>query len=594
MLCTQFLENDREYSDYDDLKKNYKINIPENFNFAYDVVDRYAKEEPNRRALVWCDDDGNEHIYDFAEMALCVNRTANFLKSHGIKKGDAVMLILRRRYEFWYFILALHKIGAITVPATNLLLQKDIEYRTNAAGIKMIVSFDEPKVQGEIEKALPVSTTVKELVTVGPHRDGWTDFHAEYEKCSTDFTRPTGKEATTNDDIMLLYFTSGTSGYPKMVQHNFAYPLGHIVTARYWQHVVDGGLHLTVAETGWAKAVWGKLYGQWLAGSAVFAYDMVTFVPDKMLQHMAHYGVTTFCAPPTVYRYLIRQDLKKYDLSSLKYAVTAGEALNPEVFNRFLEQTGLEMHEAYGQTECTVLIGNFPGMKIKAGSMGKPAPGYNVSIVKEDGTPCKAGETGEIVINLDKGRPFGLFAGYYHDVSLTAAAFDSGFYHTGDTAYFDEDGYFWFVGRNDDIIKSSGYRISPFEVESVLQQHPAVLECAVTGIPDKKRGQLVKATIVLNKGFTASQTLASELQEYVKKNTALYKHPRVIEFVTELPKTISGKIRRVEIRAQDQDKPPVETDNSVLGTIKHLLGKEKPETTGTEVKLPTDNSAGND
>src|SRR5574344_767715 len=593
-LYKEFVSDDRDYASYEDLKKNFKIRIPKNFNFAYDVVDRYAHDEPERRALVWCDDTDAEHVFTFGEMALCVNKTANFLTSQGIKKGDAVMLILRRRYEFWWFILALHKIGAIAVPATNLLLQKDIEYRTNAAQIKMIVSFDESAVQGEIEKALPKSPSVHSLVTVGPARDGWINFHTAYDLCSDSFARPTGDAATTNDDIMLLYFTSGTSGYPKMVQHNFAYPLGHIVTARYWQHVIDGGLHLTVAETGWAKAVWGKLYGQWLAGSAVFAYDMVTFVPDKLLQKMAHYGVTTFCAPPTVYRYLIRQDLKKYDLAALKYAVTAGEAWNPEVFNRWLEPTGLEMHEAYGQTECTVRIANFPGMKIKAGSMGKPAPGYNVSIVKDDGTPCKAGETGEIVINLDKGRPFGLFAGYYHDVSLTAAAFDSGFYHTGDTAYFDEDGYFWFVGRNDDIIKSSGYRISPFEVESVLQQHPAVLECAVTGIPDKKRGQLVKATIVLNKGFTASQTLASELQEYVKKNTALYKHPRVIEFVTELPKTISGKIRRVEIRAQDEEKSPVESDKTVLGTIKALLGKEEPKTTGTEVKLPTDNAAGND
>src|SRR5574344_246977 len=569
MICTKFLENDREYSDYEDLKKNYKINIPANFNFSYDVVDWYAKNEPSRRALVWCNDEGDEHVFDFAEMALCVNKTANFLQAHGIKKGDAVMLILRRRFEFWFFILALHKIGAITVPATNLLLQKDIEYRTNAAGIKMIVSFDEPKVQKEIEKALPSSSTVKELVTVGPHRDGWTDFHAEYEKCSTDFTRPTGKEATTNDDIMLLYFTSGTSGYPKMVQHNFAYPLGHIVTARYWQHVVDGGLHLTVAETGWAKAVWGKLYGQWLAGSAVFAYDMVSFVPDKLLHHMEKYGVTTFCAPPTVYRYLIRQDLKKYDLSKLVYAVTAGEALNPEVYNKFYEMTGLKMREAYGQTECTVLIGNFPGMESKPGSMGKPSPGYDIDIVHDDGTSCKAGENGEIVIHVENGRPFGLFAGYYKDVALTAEAFDSGLYHTGDIAYYDEDGYFWFVGRKDDISKSSGYRNSPVEVDSVLQQHPAVLECTVTGIPDKKRGQLVTATVVLNKGYTASHELEIEIRDFVKHQTASYKQPREIEFVTELPKTISGKIRRVEIRDKDKDAPV--QDESILNAVSNSV-----------------------
>src|SRR5574344_690652 len=566
VLYKEFVENDRDYASYEDLKKNFKIRIPENFNFAYDVVDRYAKDDPSKRALVWCDDTGAEHVYTFAEMSEVTKRTANFLTAQGIKKGDAVMLILRRRYEFWYFIIALHRIGAIAVPATDQLLVKDIEYRTNAASIKMIVSFDEPVVHTEIEKALPASPTVKTLVTVGPSRKGWVDFHKEYESCSADFPRPRGEKGTKNDDIMLLYFTSGTSGYPKMVQHNFAYPLGHIVTAKYWQNVVDNGLHLTVAETGWAKAVWGKLYGQWLAGSAVFAYDMVSFKPDMLLQKMAHYGVTTFCAPPTVYRYLIRQDLKKYDLLKLQYVVTAGEALNPEVFNKFYEQTGLKMYEAYGQTEATVIVGNFPGMEPKPGSMGKPAPGYDGDIIGTDGKKCKTGETGEIVIHVDKGRKIGTFAGYYHDVSLTAAAFDSGLYHTGDTAYFDEDGYLWFVGRNDDIIKSSGYRISPFEVESVLQQHPAVLECAVTGIPDKRRGQLVKATIVLNKGYEASQKLVVELQEYVKKNTALYKHPRVIEFVTELPKTISGKIRRVKIREQDEKKKQTKKKNEGLLT----------------------------
>jgi acetyl-CoA synthetase len=565
MLYKEFVADDHEYTSYEELKKDFRIRIPRNFNFAYDVVDRYAAEEPEKLALVWCDDEDNERIFSFAEMALCVNKTANFLSAQGIKKGDAVMLILRRRYEFWWFILALHKIGAIAVPATNQLLQKDIEYRTNAAQIKMIVSFDEPKVQQEVEKAIGASPSVENLVTVGPARDGWINFHIAYEGCSSVFKRPSGDAATTNEDIMLLYFTSGTSGYPKMVQHNFAYPLGHIVTAKFWQNVVDNGLHLTVAETGWAKAVWGKLYGQWLAGSAVFAYDMVAFVPDKMLQHMAHYGVTTFCAPPTVYRYLIRQDLKKYDLSKLVYAVTAGEALNAEVYNRFYEMTGLKMREAYGQTECTVLIGNFPGMEPKPGSMGKPAPGYDIDIVHDDGSPCSAGENGEIVIHVADERPFGLFAGYYKDVSLTAAAFDSGLYHTGDIAYFDDDGYFWFVGRKDDIIKSSGYRISPFEVESVLQQHPAVLECAVTGVPDKRRGQAVKATIVLSPGYTAGHDLDLEIREFVKNQTASYKQPRIIEFVEELPKTISGKIRRVEIREKDKDAPA--QDDSLISSV---------------------------
>jgi len=570
VLYKEFVENDRDYSDYDDLKKNFKIKIPENFNFAYDVVDRYAKEDPEKRALVWCDDADEEHIFTFSEISEMSKRTAVFLSAQGIKKGDAVMLVLRRRYEFWWFIIALHRIGAIVVPATDQLLAKDIEYRSNAAEIKMIVSFDAPNVQEQIEKSRAASPTVKTLVTVGPDRDGWVNFHAACKSCKADFPRPSGNSATKNEDIMLLYFTSGTSGYPKMVQHNFLYPLGHIVTAKYWQNVVDNGLHLTVAETGWAKAVWGKLYGQWLAGSAVFAYDMTSFKPDKMLQKISSYGVTTFCAPPTVYRYLIRQDLKKYDLSALSYCVTAGEALNSEVYNKFYEQTGIRMFEAYGQTEATVIVGNFPGMTPKPGSMGKPAPGYDVDIIGGDGKRCKPRETGEIVIHLDKNRPFGLFAGYYRDVSLTAAAFDSGLYHTGDTAYFDEDGYIWFVGRTDDIIKSSGYRISPFEVESVLMQHPSVLECAVTGVEDPKRGQLVKATIVLNKGYKAGKELEIELQDFVKHQTASYKHPRIVEFVKELPKTISGKIRRVEIREKDNGTAPKKPDRNDLFLISTL------------------------
>ena len=556
VLYKEFIEDDRDFSSYEDLKKHFKIKIPDNFNFAYDVVDRYAREEPNKRALVWCDDSGEERVFTFADISEMSKKTANFLTAHDIKKGDSVMLILRRRYEFWWFIIALHRIGAIAIPATDQLLVKDIEYRNNAAEIKMIVSFDEPKVQGEIEKSLAESPSVKTLVTVGSDRGIWVNFHKAYETCAADFPRPEGNAATTNEDIMLLYFTSGTSGYPKMVQHNFLYPLGHIVTAKYWQNVVDDGLHLTIAETGWAKAVWGKLYGQWLAGSAVFAYDMVSFKPDRMLQKIAHYKVTTFCAPPTVYRYLIRQDFKKYDLSHLKYCVTAGEALNAEVFNKFFEQTGIKMAEAYGQTEATVIIGNFPGMEIKPGSMGKPAPGYDVDIISPKGVTCKAGEQGEIVIRIDKERPFGLFSGYYRDFSLTAAAFDGELYHTGDTAYFDKDGYLWFIGRNDDIIKSAGYRISPFEVESVLMKHPAVLECAVTGVEDKKRGQLVKATVVLNAGFEPSKSLEIELQDYVKQQTASYKHPRIVEFVKELPKTISGKIRRVEIREKDKGTVP--------------------------------------
>ena len=553
MKFERYVKGSVDYTDYSELKDNFSIEIPENFNFAYDVVDEYARMEPNRTALVWCDDNGGERVFSFQDLKTASNKTANFLLSKGIKKGDAVMLILRRRYEFWYFLLALHKIGAIAVPATNLLLKSDIEYRTNAAAIKMIVSLEDKDLQRQIDLALPNSPTVKTLVTTG-HRDGWVSFADEYPNQADDFTRPQGDGATANEDIMLLYFTSGTSGYPKMVQHNFTYPLGHIVTARYWQKVVDGGLHLTLAETGWAKAVWGKIYGQWLAGSAVFAYDMVTFVPGRLLEKMERYKVTTFCAPPTVYRYLVRQDFTKYDLSSLVHCTTAGEALNGEIYNKFLEKTGIKMKEGYGQTELTLTIGNFDGMEPKPSSMGKPAPGYTIDIVDSEGSSCKPEEVGEIVIRLDKGRPFGMFAGYYKDEQRTQEAFMGGLYHTGDMAYRDEDGYFWFVGRIDDMIKSAGFRISPFEVESTLMQHPAVLECAVTGVADDARNQVVKATIVVAPGYEESQQLSQELQEFAKTESALYKAPRIIEFVKELPKTISGKIRHVAIRNQDKRK----------------------------------------
>ena len=553
MMFKKYVKGNHDYTTYEELKDNFSIEIPENFNFAYDVVDEYAKTEPNRTALVWCDDNDEEKIFSFLDLKLASDKTANFLLSQGIKKGDAVMLILRRRYEFWFFLLALHKIGAIAVPATNLLLKSDIEYRTNAAGIKMIVALEDKDLQHQIDSAVPNSPTVQTLVTTG-HREGWLSFADAYPELPQEFQRPQGAEASSNDDIMLLYFTSGTSGYPKMVQHNFAYPLGHIVTAKYWQKVVEGGLHLTLAETGWAKAVWGKIYGQWLAGSAVFAYDMITFVPGRLLEKMEKHKVTTFCAPPTVYRYLVRQDFSKHDLSSLVHCTTAGEALNAEIFNKFYEKTGLKMKEGYGQTELTLTIGNFDGMEPKPGSMGKPAPGYNIDIIDSEGKSCAAGEVGEIVIHLDKGRPFGMFAGYYKDEQRTQEAFMDGLYHTGDMAYTDEDGYFWFVGRIDDMIKSAGFRISPFEVESTLMQHPAVLECAVTGVADDTRNQVVKATIVVAPGYEPSQHLSLELQEFAKTESALYKAPRLIEFVKELPKTISGKIRHVAIRNKDNQK----------------------------------------
>lgn len=549
-LLNNFLSR-TEFDSYKDLRHRFSIHVPTDFNFAYDVVDRYSEMESDKEALVWCDDK-EERIFTFEDLSIASQKTANYLVSLGIKKGDSVMLILRRRYEFWYFLLALHRIGAVAVPATNMLTAKDIEYRTNAADIKLIVTLDDPGLQEQVEKALLASPTVQGLVTTGPARTGWLSFYEEFEKCSKTFPRPKGEAAVHNADIMLLYFTSGTSSYPKMVQHDFTYPLGHIVTAKYWQNVEDGGRHLTVAETGWAKAMWGKIYGQWIAGCAVFTYDMLAFSPGKLLEKLAHYKITSFCAPPTVYRYLIQHDFSRYDLSHLKYCTTAGEALHVEVFNKFLEKTGLKLREGYGQTELTLTIGNFPWMDPRPGSMGKPAPGYDIDIVHPDGISCSSDEIGEIVIHVANGRPFGMFAGYFHNTALTDQVFQGNLYRTGDTAWKDSDGYFWFVGRTDDLIKSAGYRISPFEVENILQQHPAVLECAVTGIDDKARNQIVKATIVLTTGSTASQELALEIQAFAKHISASYKCPRIIEFVKELPKTISGKIRRVEIREKDQ------------------------------------------
>ncbi|MCI6874060.1 MULTISPECIES: AMP-binding protein [Hallerella] len=553
-----------DYTSYEDLYTHFKINVPDNFNFAYDVVDVYAEKDPKKEALVWCDDNDEKHIFTFKDLSLASKRTANFLKMHGIQKGDRVQLMLRRRYEFWFFLLALHRIGAIAVPATNMLSAADLEYRFNAAEIKMVVAYDDPAMQKEIETARAKSPSVETLVAVGQPRQGWTSFYDDYEICSSKFERPTGENEIKNDDIMVIYFTSGTSSNPKMVAHTFTYPLGHIVTAKYWQNVVDGGRHLTVAETGWAKALWGKIYGQWLAGSAVFTYDMNTFIPGKLLEKMADYKITTFCAPPTVYRYLLQHDISKYDLSSLTYCVTAGEALNVDIYNRWFEKTGHRLREGYGQTEVTLSEGNYPWMDPHPGSMGKPSPGYRIEIVRPDGTPCDDEEVGEIIIKIDGGKPFGMFGGYYKDPERTEKVFEGGVYHTGDTAWRDKDGYCWFIGRTDDLIKSSGYRISPFEVEEVLLKHPAVMEVAVTGVEDPSRGQAIKATIVLQKGFNASKELAKDIQLFTKKVAASYKSPRIIDFVTELPKTISGKIRRASIREkdkQDQQKSDAEKAN---------------------------------
>ena len=575
MLLNKFLAR-TDYESYEDLYKNFKISIPDNFNFAYDVVDEYAKNEPKREALVWCDDNDESHIFTFKDLSLASQRTANFLVEQGIKKGDRVMLILRRRYEFWFFLLALHRIGAIAIPATNMLAAEDLEYRFKAADVKMVVTYDEPALQKEVDKAKSKSPSVEKLVTVGlTARQNWISFYDDYEIYPAKFERPSGEDAIKNDDIMVVYFTSGTSSNPKMVAHTFTYPLGHIVTAKYWQHVVDGGRHLTVAETGWAKALWGKIYGQWIAGSAVFTYDMKVFIPGKLLEKMAEYKVTTFCAPPTVYRYILQHGISKYDLSSLKHCTTAGEALNLDIYNRFYEQTGLRMQEGYGQTELTLTTGNFGFTEPRPGSMGKPSPGYSMEIVNADGEPCGVDEVGELIIKIDQGKPFGMFGGYYRDPERTEKVFEGGVYHTGDTATRDKDGYYWFVGRTDDLIKSSGYRISPFEVEEVLHKHPAVLEVAVTGVEDKDRGQAVKATIVLQKGYEASKDLAKEIQLFTKKVAASYKSPRIIDFVTELPKTISGKIRRATIRDKDAEAKNAENAENADATTSAETNSEQ-------------------
>lgn len=541
----------QKFDNYDDFYSNFKISIPGDFNFAYDVVDDLAEKSPDRTAMVWCSDKGEEKVISFYDMKYYSSKAANFLKSLGIKKGDRVMLILKRRFEFWYALLALHRIGAIGIPATHLLTSKDIIYRCNSAGIKMIISIADDEVVKHINDSRCKSPTLEYVAGVNGKADGWYDFDEELEKASPDFNKPAGAEMTKNEDTMLLYFTSGTTGMPKMVLHDFTYPLGHISTAKYWQCVQENGLHLTVSDTGWMKSMWGKIYGQWLCGSAVFTYDHEKFNPKELLNVMIKHKVTTFCAPPTIYRFLIKEDLSKYDLSCLKHCAIAGEPLNPEVYYQFLKVTGLKLAEGYGQTELTLTVGNFPWMEPKPGSMGKPAPGYDVDVVDENGNSCEVGEEGQIVIRTNNGKPFGMFSGYYNDEELKKQVWHDNMYFTGDMAWRDEDGYFWFVGRADDVIKSSGYRIGPFEVESALIEHPAVLECAITAIPDPIRGQIVKASVILAKGYTGSDALVKELQDHVKRVTAPYKYPRVIEFVTELPKTISGKIRRVEIREND-------------------------------------------
>ena len=541
-----------EFDSLEDFQKNFEIIVPENFNFGYDVVDEWARTNPDKLALLWTNDEGAEQRYTFADIKRKSDQVASFYQTLGIGKGDCVMMMLKRRAEFWFSIVALHKLGAVAIPATHLLTPKDLIYRANSAQIKMIVSADEPIMIQHVNDCLKDAPSVKVLVATGSYnKDGWHSMD-EGMKNAAPFVRP--EHVNDNHDISLLYFTSGSSGNPKMVAHNFLYPLGHIVTAKYWHNVNENSLHLTVADTGWGKAVWGKLYGQWLSGAAVFVYDHEKFTPANILEAMAKYKVTSFCAPPTIYRYLIREDLSKFDLSALKYCTTAGEPLNPSVFDFWKEHTGLDIHEGFGQTETAMTIGTFPWMKPKPGSLGVPNPAYDMDLLTNDGRSAEDGESGEIILHTDKRIPLGLFEEYYHNQELTKTVHDNGVYHTGDVAWRDSDGYYWFVGRTDDVIKSSGYRIGPFEVESALMTHPAVVECAVTGVPDEVRGQVVKATIILAKEYKDlpdKEELIKDIQNHVKKVSAPYKYPRVVEFVDELPKTISGKIKRVEIRNKD-------------------------------------------
>lgn len=546
-MLEKFLKK-TEFDSYEDFMENFAVEVPDNFNFGYDIVDAWATEEPGRRALTWTNPAGEEHNYTFADMKEMSDRTASFLSSLGIGRGDRVMLMMKRRRQWWPTMVAITKLGATAVPATHLLTAADIEYRCNKAGIKAIIAAGDSIITRHVSEAMPHCPTVKILVSTGPSvPPGWRDLDREAEKAAP-FVRP--EKVNENDDISLIYFTSGTTGEPKMVAHDFTYPLGHIITARCWHDLKGTDRHLTIADTGWGKAVWGKLYGQWITGSDVFVYDYDKFVPADILNILSKYRITTFCAPPTIFRFLIREDVKAYNLSSLRHCTIAGEALNPSVFQEWKRLTGISLKEGFGQTETTLTVATYPWVEPRPGSMGVRGPQYDIDLVDSDGNPVEDGEEGEIIIHIDRKRPVGLFKCYLDDPQETSQAMRDGVYHTGDVACRDKDGYYWFVGRIDDVIKSSGYRIGPFEVENALMSHPAVVECAVTGVPDDIRGQVVKATIVLAKEWRDHnpEQLAREIQDHVKRTTAPYKYPRVVEFVESLPKTISGKIRRVALR----------------------------------------------
>ena len=564
------------FDSYEDWKQNFRILTPARFNMAYDVVDAWAAEAPNKEALLWCNDFGDEVRLDWHTLSLLSARYASALTQLGVRRGDVVMFLLKRRWQFWPLVIACMRVGCPFIPATHLLTAKDVAYRCNAADVRLLLSVSDTEVLRHIDEALPACKTVRARAAVRcmpaaqttltasgqvsqSLSDGWADWDKVVENIPDDevasWLAVPRAERPAGEDTMLLYFTSGTTGQPKMVLHDYNHPLGHIVTARYWQQLRPDDLHLSVSDTGWAKCGWGKLYGQWIVGVDNFVYDMEKFDPAFLLERLSHYRVTTFCAPPTIYRFLIHEDFAKYDLSALRRCLTAGEPLQPEVYSRWQSLTGLPITEGFGQTEGVVLCANYEGFPIRPGSMGKPSALYHIDLVDDEGQSVPAGTEGSLVIrNLDREIPPGLFREYYRDPATTASVWHDGMYYTGDVAYKDESGYFWYVGRSDDVIKCSGYRIGPFEVESALQEHPSVLECAVTAVPDPVRGQVVKATIVLARGYEPGDDLVHELQEHVKKTTAPYKYPRIVEFVSELPKTVSGKIMRKDIRAADERK----------------------------------------
>ncbi|MGN1467564.1 MAG: AMP-binding protein [Ruminococcus sp.] len=531
--------------------KSFKLKYEDDYNFGYDVVDVLGKENPDGTALVWCNPQGDERTFTYKEIMELSNKAANVFKSYGIKKGDKVLVILKRNYEYWYVAPALHKLGAVIIPATHLLTVDDLTYRINTAEITAAVCTPDETTAEDMLKAQQICPQLKTIFVARRDVEGTINLTEEIDKASEEFE----KVPTNVYEPMLIYFTSGTTGYPKAVVHNHTYTLAHIITARHWQAVKENGLHLTVAETGWGKASWGKIYGQWLCGSAVMVYDFDNFSPGKLLRIMEKYKVTTFCAPPTVYRYFIKKGMNKYDLSCLSHISTAGESLNSSVFNTVFAQTGLTLMEGFGQTESVLMLANLNNTNSKPGSMGKPTPLYNVQIVDSDNNPLPDGEIGEIVvIPPEDGMKYGIFMGYCGNEELYKKVWRGGIYHTGDTAYRDEDGYFWYVGRVDDLIKTRGFRVGPFEIENVLMEHPAVLECAVTGVPDEYRGQAIKATVSLAQGYEPTKKLANEIKEFCNKKVASYKWIQYLEFNNEMPKTISGKIRRVELKEAHQNK----------------------------------------